>query len=388
MTLAVSAAQALMRRRHTTGEGRMGRPILRLATRINRRTRWTAWAIAFACMVLVGSLSLVDGLSAGVDSVTARFSNSPALYLRGSDLLASAIDPSSLSAIPSDYTVVRVHTGTLTVNGTRLPVIVASLTQVHDGNATVPFPADPDGLALDAGLRAQIVAASGAPPGSMMNLSLFGLAAQAYPVDPAPASRPSVLPDTWAWVRPELLASLSPAEGTPVQAALTPTALDPALVSRLGLTPLQTVGAIGFTQASVAEARSVLLALDAVVAAAIALLVFSAMGLEVHARAEEIRTLRSLGASPRVVAAVYEGQALVLALLGAALGSALGVVAAHGLVSFAPLLGFPNLVILPLPVVPVALAFVVAVLAAGVAGIVPASRAVRVARAVPEAVPS
>src|SRR5437867_11773581 len=39
---------------HPAAGGRMPRPILRLATRFTRRTRATAWAIAFACMVLVG----------------------------------------------------------------------------------------------------------------------------------------------------------------------------------------------------------------------------------------------------------------------------------------------------------------------------------------------
>ncbi len=366
----------------------MGRPILRLATRINRRTRWTAWAIAFGCMVLVGSLNLVDGLSAGVDSVTSRFASGPTLYLRGTDLLASAIDPGSLAAIPSDYVALRAHVGTLTANGTSLQVVVASLTQVHDGNASVSVPADADGVALDTGLRAEIDAATGAPPGSLANLSLFGLPAQPFRVAPAPASRPALFPDTWAWVRPEAFSAWSPADGTPAQAVLTPTPLDPALASRLGLTPLQTVGAIGFTQASVAEARTVLLALAAVVGVVIGLLVFSAMGLEVQARAEEIRTLRSLGASPRTVAAVYEAQALVLALLGATLGSALGIVVAHGLVSFAPLLDFPSLVILPLPTIPVALAFALALLASALAGLVPARRAVRAARETPEAIPS
>src|SRR5437667_420690 len=38
----------------------MPRPILRLATRFTRRTRATAWAIAFACMVLVGAMSLAE----------------------------------------------------------------------------------------------------------------------------------------------------------------------------------------------------------------------------------------------------------------------------------------------------------------------------------------
>lgn len=365
----------------------MGRPILRLATRINRRTRWTAWAIAFACMVLVGSLSLVDGLSAGVDSVTARFSNGPTVYLHGSDLVGSSIDANSLAAIPSDYAIVRVHMGTLAVGGVSLPVVVAALTDVHAGNATVPFPADSQGLAIDTGLRSQL-AADGVTLGTAANLSLFGVAPQSFPVDPAPASRPSLFPDTWVWVRPELLIALSPLQGGPAQAVLTPAPLDPGLAAGLGLTPLPAVGAIGFAQASIAEVQTTLLALAAFLGVVIGLLVFNAMGLEVHRRAEEIRTLRSLGASPRTVAAVYESQALVLALLGAGLGSALGIVAAHALVSFAPLLGFPNLVILPFPAVPVALAFGLALATSAVAGIVPTRRAVALVRGSREAGPS
>src|SRR5438477_87512 len=50
----------------------MPRPVLRLATRLTRRTRTTAWAIAFACMVLVGTLSLADGFANGVGSVADR----------------------------------------------------------------------------------------------------------------------------------------------------------------------------------------------------------------------------------------------------------------------------------------------------------------------------
>jgi len=366
----------------------MGRPILRLATRINRRTRWTAWGIAFACMVLVGSLNLVDGLSAGVDSVTARFTNGPTLYLRGTDLLESSIDASGLSAIPSDYAIVRAHAGTLSAQGVSLPIVVASLAQMHDGDASVAFPANAGSLAVDTGLRTEIAAASGSVVGSAVNVSLFGGAPQSYAVDPAPSSRPALFPDTWAWARPELFAALDADQGAAAQAVLTPAPLDAALVARLGLTPLQTVGAIGFAQASVAEARTVLLALTAVIGGVIGLLVFSAMGLEVAQRAEEIRTLRSLGASPRTVAAVYESQALVLALLGAALGAALGIVVAHGLVSFAPLVGFPSLVILPLPVVPVALAFGLALAASALAGLAPMRRAASLVRGRPEARPS
>ncbi len=366
----------------------MTRPVLRLATRINRRTRWTAWAIAFACMVLVGSLSLVDGLSAGVDSATARFSSGPTLYLRGSDLLSSAIDESSLTIIPTDFSVLRVHAGTLRINGLTETVVIAALTDYHAGNASVPFPSVSGDLAIDAGLAAQIQAASGSPPNATANLTVLGVGPAELSVAPPPGSRPSLFPDTWAWVRPELFVAMNPNLGGPAQAVLTPAPLDPSLAARLGLAPLPIVGAVGFTQASVAEASSVLLALAGLVAVVIGLLVLNAMGIEVLQRAEEIRTLRSLGASTRTVIAVVEVQAILLALVGATLGSALGIVVVHGLVSFAPLLGFPNLVVFQAPVVPVLAAYGLALAAAGVAALAPAARAVLVLRGAPGARPS
>lgn len=366
----------------------MPRPILRLATRIDRRTRWTAWAIAVACMVLVGALSLVDGLSAGVDTATARFASGPSVYLRGTDLLSSTIDETTLTSIPTDYSVLRLHAGTLTANGVTQSVIVGALEDLHGGNATVPFPNGTGQVAVDTGLASQIAQASGAPLGTSVNLTLLGIGPAEYPVAPSPASRPVLFPDTWAWVRPELLIAMNPALGGPAQAVLTPSPLDTALVARLGLTRLQTVGAVGFVQASVAEAGTVLLALAALVAVVIGLVVLQAMGLEVVLRREEIRTLRSLGASTPVVLAVYEGQALLLALLGATVGSALGIAVVHGIVSFAPLVGLPNLVVFQAPVTPVLLGYAVALAASAVAGLVPAIRAALSLRRRPGAVPS
>jgi len=75
------------------------------------------------------------------------------------------------------------------------------------------------------------------------------------------------------------------------------------------------------------------------------------------------------------VAGVYEAQAVVLALAGAILGSALGIVAAHAVVSLAPLAGLPNLVILSPPTVAVGLAFLISGVAAVLAGLVPSRRA-------------
>ncbi|HKW42735.1 MAG TPA: hypothetical protein VJP06_00985, partial [Thermoplasmata archaeon] len=87
----------------------MARPILRLVTRLTRRTRATAWAIAFGCMVLVGALSLADGFANGIDSVANRIGSGPALYIRGSELLTSEIDSTDLANLSGEFLILRAH---------------------------------------------------------------------------------------------------------------------------------------------------------------------------------------------------------------------------------------------------------------------------------------
>ncbi len=145
--------ERLTSRRDTAPQGSMRDPILRLAMRTTRRTRATAWGIAFACMVLVGGLSLADGLSTGVRGVASRFESGPAAYIQGDDLLMSRVDPGSLTGASFDFHALRVHPGRLEVNGLDLEVFVASLEIHANGNVTSYFPPGPRDLAPDVGLR-------------------------------------------------------------------------------------------------------------------------------------------------------------------------------------------------------------------------------------------
>src|SRR5213594_4628673 len=349
----------------------MSRPILRLATRLTRR----AWAIAFACMVLVGALSLADGLANGVGSVANRIGTGPAVYIQGNELLASAIDPAALTNVAGDFVAMRAHAAGLEINGLTLSVFVVALESYHDGVGTIRFPVGPRNVSLDVGLRDRIQSESGMPVASSGNLSLFELHLTDLPIVAPPPTRSALFPDDWAYVRPDLLIAMNATQGGPVQAILAAAPLDAAVVASLRLTRLESFGAIGFVRGSIAEVQSSLMLLALVIAVVIGLLVYAAMSLEVHARAREIATLRSLGASPAAVAGVYEAQAVVLALAGAVLGSALGIVAAHAVISFAPILGLPNLVILSPPTAAVVLALLVSLVAAVLAGLVPSRRA-------------
>lgn len=359
----------------------MGDPILRLAVRSTRRTSTTAWGIAFACMVLVGSISLVEGLRSGVDAVAGRLTPDLHVYASEDDLLASRIDQSMLAASPLTFVAVRVHVAVLEVNGLPFDVVVGSMSNhtAGDPGGTTGWPVGSDHVAVDVGLRGRIERASGAAMGPSGNLTLFGIELPLPLVMPPPA-RPAFLPDTWAWVRPELLVAMNPTEGGPIQAIVTTEPVDPSVLGSLGLRRVDAIGAIGFVRSTVDEASRALTALAAVIAGVVGLLVYYGMSLEVHQRTEEIRVLRGLGASPRTVAAIYEGKALAVAAFGATMGSALGILAAHAIVSFAPLVGLPNLVILAPPLGAVALASGLSLSAAGLAGLVPARRAARTSR--------
>lgn len=358
----------------------MARPILRLATRLTRRTRTTAWAVAFACMVLVGSLALVDGLREGADTVADRFESGPAVYIRGSDLLESRIPIDGLAGLPDGTEALRIRVGVLEVNGLRRDVVVGSEARIVGGYWSTAYPTSSSDLSIDVGLRAAVEAASGRPLDAYAQLVLFdALPMNMTVVGPPPLSL-DLLPDSWAWVRPELFAASGAAEGPPVQALVTETPLDPSLVRSLGVSRLEVLGAVAFFRGGLEEAGSALSVLAFLIAIVIGLLVYSAMSIEVHGRGAEIRTLRSLGAGPASVAGIYEGQALTLVLLGAGLGSALGILVAHAVVSFAPLLGLPNVVLLGPPVGPVALAVLTSTAAGAVAGIAPALGAASLAR--------
>src|SRR2546428_13678340 len=131
----------------------MARPILRLATRFTRRTRATAWAIAFACMVLVGAMSLADRLANGVGWVANRIGSGPAVYIHGNELLASAIDSAALSNVPGDFVAMRAHAASLEINRLALPVFVVALESYHGGIGTIALPAGPRDVSLDVGVR-------------------------------------------------------------------------------------------------------------------------------------------------------------------------------------------------------------------------------------------
>src|SRR3990170_822546 len=134
--------------------------------RLTRRTRTTAWAVAFACMVLVGSLALVDGLRAGADSVAGRFETGPAVYIRGTDLLESRIPLDGLAGLPDGTEALRVRAGVLEINGLRRDVIVGSEARLVGGTWSTACPTPGPGRGPSSSRRRALPRASRSRPSS------------------------------------------------------------------------------------------------------------------------------------------------------------------------------------------------------------------------------
>lgn len=359
--------------------------MLRLVLRANRRTRATALGVAFAVLLLTAGFALLDGMRAGVNDLADRIEPAPVLFLAGDVPTESEIDASVLAAAPGEFLSLHVVSGALALGSDAWPATIAYV----ERSDRVPLWSVPAGeVLLGPSLRSRLERWTPIDVGTDLAVSSAQAAVTLTVAGAYPPARP--FPDDWAVVSREDMRTLRPSLDASVSGVVVepdnPGAID--ALRAAGLTEFETVAAPGFLRAGTAEVLASLVPLVATVGVLVALLVYNAMSVEVAQRAREIRLLRQIGAGPGRVGTVYLGQALVLAIYGGLLGLAGGIVAAHGIVSFASLVGLANVVAPSVSPGLAALALGVSVAAGVIGGLVPAMRTGRLARPSREVVPS
>jgi hypothetical protein len=308
--------------------------LARLVLRPTSRARGTASGIAFAVAVFVAALLLVDGLAVTAADLADRAPSGPVLASSAPSLAASRVDADVRARLVGDHALV--HRAPATVGGEGIVVVAVDASRYADLLAFVP-PADVVYLGPD------LAASRAISVGDV--LTVEGSAGTAALRVGRILPRDAPFPATWAVVPLPLLVGDAPP--FPSEASfllLAPDAADDVAMLRAAgyaITPL--LAAPAAAEAALLEARSALLGLVALAAAVAALLAYHGLALEVHERRREIATLRHLGAGPGVLRRLFLARALLLATVGGVFGLALGVVAAHAVASFAPLLGLPHL---------------------------------------------
>lgn len=290
--------------------------------------------IALCSAYLTGTLALVAGLRAGAQVVASGLPNPPLLVYGGPDLEGSTIDPADIKGLEGPLARFRIAPASLTFGGSYVYETYAVAVQ------------DPK----DVTLLAQWSLTSGDEgalgPDLWEDVGAAGIdpshpVVDGIPITATPYGEQTLFPNDWVIVSGDLMERL---HGPAAPSFLVlPAGTDADTLAAKGYTVVPAAGSLGFLRGAVEEAARALLGLVIATSAATLLLVSSLLALEVRYRAADLRLVASFGASRGLVAGLVLGQALYVALFGTFLGMALGIMAAHGLASFAPYFGLTNI---------------------------------------------
>lgn len=281
-------------------------------------------------MYATGALVLLAGLEEGSAAALGRLETGPFLAYRDTPLTLQGVSPPEGLAGP--HSLGRLVEATVSGPNGSLPVKILVLDDLSLLGLETP---PPDTVAMDAALRERGGISLGANIMVVAGEGTWEGSAMAVP------SSDLQLPDTWILLN---ASGVRAALRGPGYSLLVGTWRADALrLEAAGYTVLFATSGGEFFVATLGEAQGIVLSIVAVSSVTIALLTFTLLTLEIHYRRREMRTLLGVGMDPRGLGTLYGLQAAYLAMAGTALGVALGVAIAHGLVSFAPLFGLPTI---------------------------------------------
>ncbi|MFQ5552692.1 MAG: FtsX-like permease family protein [Thermoplasmata archaeon] len=308
--------------------------------------------IAVCATYAAGALVLLDGLENGSQSVLGRLGAGPYLAYRGG---FPQLEPFGMDGdFQGPYRAGWLRAAELVTDASFVPVRVVAFSA-----------GDLGGPAPTAGTTFASPSISGSGPDHTLVLRTeVGVVEVAV----APPGGPSFgLPETWILLSESDLRQIATWDARRYDLLFIEGREDAQQLADSGYTVLALASAPDFFEATLREARRLVGGLVGVSAVAIAVVAYSLTSLEIRYRRAETRTLRALGMDGRALGRLYGLQLVFIVAGGTVLGLAGGIVAANGLVSFAPLFGLPTVISPHLTlggvVVPMAIS-----LAAGLAG--------------------
>lgn len=294
--------------------------------------------VAVCAMYASGALVLLEGLQAGSATVIPRLEVGPFLAYQGAfpDVRPAPLPEAPfLGAVGAGW----LRDGTLTAGNDTASVRLLSfpVTRNLPEPAAYPLARSPEAKA-----SALLLEELALPVGASVRVEA-GAGSRDLPLGRAPAG-PLVLPERWVLVPPDAMASVAPVEDDRFDLLLVAEAEDAQRLAEGGYTVLSLTSAVGFFQEALEDARDLVFTVVVASAVAVGALTFSLLSLEIRYRRREMATLRAVGMDRGGFLRLYGLQLAYLVGAGTALGLALGIVVANGLVSFAPFVGLPTII--------------------------------------------
>ncbi len=294
--------------------------------------------VAVCAMYASGALVLLDGLEEGSATAVPRLEAGPFLAYQGT---FPDLRPTSSPAAPFQGVAGAgwLRAGRLSAGDETILVrfLAFGETQNLPDPPTYPWAPSPQAKA-SALLLEELQLTSGATIQVEGGLGSRNLA-----VGRAPGGG-LVLPERWVLLPPDVLRAIAPVDPARFDLFLVEARADAQRLAAEGHTILSLASAVGFFQEALEDARDLVLTIVVASAVAIAALTFSLLSLEIRYRRREMATLQAIGMDRGGFLRLYGLQLGFLLGAGTALGMALGIVGADGLVAFAPFFGLPTII--------------------------------------------
>jgi len=282
--------------------------------RYTARLKVLTFAIGVCVAFIIGSFAFANGLNITVEGISDKFVSGGALAYQGSDLEASLMDPSQLL---TDHIYASVAICVVSVNGSeRTFFAVNDPLSTLDQNL-VPPPGEMLSGVVDP-LSGRIILRT-----SEGNVRLY--ANHTYSSTEFPAYWNLMRWDDLVKVRPEMRFNAS---------FVIFASSDSELLSSLrsqGLTVQEMTGILSYFAAGSREVTVDLWLIIIPSSFIVALLVYSAVSMEVKDRARDIAILKAMGSNDRQIRGVFFFQALILSVLGALVGILIGIIVSYGI---------------------------------------------------------
>jgi ABC-type lipoprotein release transport system permease subunit len=320
--------------------------LAKMVIKINKRIFVTTIGIALCVMYLVGTMAMVSGLHVGTKRAADLFEKGFIVVFDGNTLSESEIETEIIDNVPGEYAACLIAVANVSDIETR----VFSMNDPHNllGGSNITLL---DEVSAGAGLRIG--------DDTTLNITTDQTVLSVNISTRYKPYTSSIFPDNWILASEDTVRLLAPNLDGRYSFIVVPTDNEEAInyLEKEGYNTMQSVSIVKFFELGFYQVEGNLWGIVMSSAIIIVILVYNIMRIETQYRVPDIKILKYLGASPKIVVYVFLFQAVFICGVGAVIGLALGIIAANSIVSLAQLLGFtsvlvpqvtPQIIVLPI----------------------------------------
>jgi putative ABC transport system permease protein len=316
-------------------------------------------------MYLVGTMAMVTGLHTSTQNAAELFDEGFLIVYNGNTISESSIDKGTVDTIPGEFAACIILIANVSGTETRILAIDDPHNILGGENIT---------------LDDEILPGNSFPQPVNATSLIIEIDDISHEINISTKYKPfisGIFPDDWILASISTIRLLDSDYQNLFSFVVVPSNNEKALsiLESKGYHTMQSVSVVKFFELGFYQVEDNLWGVVISSALIIIILVYNIMRIEIQYRVPDIKIIRYLGASPRIILSVFVLQALFISCIGAILGLALGIMAANGIVSAGQFLGFTSVLVPKITLNNIALPLGMALLAGLIGGFFPAYRA-------------